>query len=194
MNIKEYIEKLENKRKSIEDGRAVMLAVNSSVAAYSLRIFSKGLNTQETNIGSYDTKKGFYVNPNLSVRAGADKVKGIEGLKPPTGKTGRTTFSSGKKAGQKHKTTWVNNYKDFRNRIGRRIDIVNMNLSGELKSGIENGVVRKDWNIYELALKRNIDAEKVDGNNKRFGTVFKFSQAEKDIFVNVLKDELFKND
>lgn len=192
MTTQEYILKLQKRFDKIQSGSALALAVNTTVSAYTERIFSKGLNSANSNIGHYDTRRSLYINPNLSPRAGAEKPKGIEGLNPPTGKTGKTVFASGKKKGQKHKTTFVNNYKDFRNRIGRRVDIVNLNLSGQLKSDIENGVRRVSDTKYELVVSRDIDRKKIEGNDDRFGMIFKLTTGEKKLFFDTLIYELNK--
>lgn len=151
------------------------------------RIFNEGKKSDDSAIGQYDTTTPFYVNPDYAPRSGAVKAKGIQGLKPTTGKTGKHIFES---TGLPHKTTYVNNYKDFRNRIGRRIDTVNLNLSNDLESDFKTrNPVKINSNEYVMSLKRPLNVRKVEGNEKRFGRTFALTQKEKQHFIDTLNFE-----
>lgn len=152
------------------------------------RIFNQGKKTDESQIGQYDTTMEMYINPDSAPRAGAVKAKGIQGLKPTTGKTGKHIFAS---TGKPHKTTYVKNYKDFRNRIGRRIDTVNLNLSNDLESDFKTrNPVKISSNEYVMQLKRPLNVKKVEGNEERFGRTFAVSQKEKKHFIDTLNFEI----
>lgn len=174
--------------KNIPFQRAVLTTVNKQ----SERIFNEGLTTAGSKIGQYDTKRPLYINPNKSPRKGGNKAQGIQGLLPTKGKTGERKFKNGKE----HKTTYVNNYKDFRNRIGRRIDFVNLNLSGDLRSDYASGI-RGSHNPekispheYKVTIKRPDNLEKLSGLENKYGTITKLSQGEKQNFFDILSKEI----
>jgi hypothetical protein len=152
------------------------------------RIFNHGKKSDHSQIGQYDTTMEMYINPDAAPRAGAVKAKGIQGLKPTTGKTGRHIFES---TGEPHKTTYVKNYKDLRNRIGRRIDTVNLNFSNDLESDFKSrNPVKVSNNEYVMQLKRPLNTKKVEGNEKRFGRTFAVSKSEKKHFIETLNFEI----
>ncbi|MGB3074936.1 MAG: hypothetical protein WBB36_06425, partial [Chitinophagales bacterium] len=123
MTTEEYIEKQRRAfTQIIEKDIPLQRAVKDTLAKQVTRIFVDGKNSSNSNIGQYDTERALYINPNKSPRKTGDKLKGIEGLEPTEGKHGDHEFSDGKP----HKTTYIRNYKDFRNRIGRRIDKVDL--------------------------------------------------------------------
>lgn len=166
-------------------------AVRDTMAKQVTRIFVEGKKSDGSQIGQYDTKRSMYINPNTSPRKTGDKVKGIEGLLPPKGKHGDETFKSGKK----HKTTYVNNYKDFRNRIGRRIDTVDLFLSGDLKSDMSNSKsevkpIQINTHEYVTGLKRPENVEKLAGNEKKFGDIAPLTSDEQANFFRVANKEL----
>lgn len=170
------------------------LAARTAHKDMAVRIFEDGKNSSDGNIGQYDTKRPLYVyvNPNTAPRAGALKAKGIEGLKPTKGKTGEHTFKNGKE----HKTTYVKNYKEFRNRIGRRIDKVNLVLSGDLQSDFSNGKVKNpspqkvNVNEYIVILKREINQDKREGLENKYGTIFAHTKNEIAKFKKIAELEL----
>lgn len=163
------------------------LAASTAHKDVTQRIFEKGQNSNGGNIGQYDTKTPLYVNPNTN--AGSAKKLG-----KPAGKHGDTVFKSGKP----HKTVYVQNYKDYRNRIGRRIDKVNLVLSGDLQSDFTNG--RKNNPIpkkitqheYAVTLSRAKNADKVDGIERKYGEIFSHTKDEIAKFVKIADLE-FKN-
>jgi hypothetical protein len=170
------------------------LAVRTVLANQQLRIFTLGQNSAGGRIGTYDVTRGFYAQPKAAPRETAISLPGIklEGLRPPTGKTGKTNF----KDGRPHKTTWVNNYKDYRNRIGRRVDTVDLVLTGDL---------RLDWSTalnkgraaerglqldFTVGFKRDRNAKKREGLEDKYGPVFNLTTGEVQLFNRVLRFEL----
>jgi len=93
----------------VTNNRPLLIAAKTDLKNKAVRIFEDGRKTDGSLIGQYDTKKPLYVNPDYAPRAGAVKAKGIQGLKPTTGKHGDHTFKNGKV----HKTTYLKNYKEF---------------------------------------------------------------------------------
>jgi len=183
----------------VKNNRPLQIASRTALKDASIRIFEQGKKTDGSLIGQYDTKRPFYVNPTTSPGAatGSKKVK-LQGLTPPTGKTGETVFKNGKK----HKTTYVNNYKDFRNRIGKRIDKVNIVLSGELQSDFANAKIvseklpenptpiKVSSQEYIVTLARKENQKKRDGLEDKYGIIFHHTKEEKAKFFKIADQEL----
>lgn len=111
----------------------------------SYRIHNEGKDLNNVRIGSYDVERELYVNPKNS-------PKGFK----PMGKNGiqasKAVYSTKTKRKSKtqssHKTKWFPNYKSFRNTIGRRIDAVNLSLSGKLSKEFQ--MVKVGNNAYNI--------------------------------------------
>jgi hypothetical protein len=201
MTPEQFIQDLRSKAEQIIlENKPFAIAVRTSIALTTQRIFADGENSSGSNIGSYDTSRPLYINPDKSPRTGADKPKGVEGLKK-AGKNGDTKF----KNGNDHKTAFVNNYKDFRNRIGRRIDVVNLNLTGQLQSDFANAETafnqvakidenrfKVDANTYEVTLKNAFNIKKKKGLEEKYGTIFQPTEQEKNTLARVADFELNK--
>lgn len=181
MTIEEYIQKLRDASREIDAGKPLFLASSSATAEMITRVFVKGQN-ETGDTFQYNSTDPLYVNPVTS-----------PGKKFPTkGKTGSDTFKSGKKAGQKHKTGWFENYKSYRDTIGRPTDKVNFDLSGDLRSSISNGLRRVNNNEYVLEIKRPNDVKKRSGLDERYDNVFGINKAEEALFQRVYADEIIK--
>lgn len=170
------------------------LAVRTTLAVQQVRIFTEGRKSDGGQIGQYDTTRGFYADPKLAPRATGVSLPGLklEGLKPPTGKTGQTTFKNGKP----HKTTWVNNYKDYRNRIGRRVDRVDLVLTADLRldwsTGLDRGkaVVKPTGLEFFVGFKRPVNGRKREGLEEKYGRIFDVTTSEAKLFTDTLRTEL----
>lgn len=197
------------------------LAVRTIVAQQTQRIFREGVNSAGSPIGTYEAAgedTGFYVNPKtVSPRAvpGYGKAK-IQGLLPTRGNpnasliedpegehifTERTYFRGGPgaKPGDPHKTTYVNSYKDYRNRIGRRIDRVDLNLTGELlldfvTARLKGRAVtdRGGSILFQLQLKRRGSGEKRAQAEEKYGRIFALTAQEAKEYFRILRFELRK--
>lgn len=196
------------------------LAVRTVLAQQTERIFTQGRRSDGGRIGAYDTERELYVNPKLSPRATAAKGPGfsLQGLLPTRGKpstewqtpsdeapegehifTGRTAWRGGPgtKAGDPHKTTYVRNYKDFRNRIGRRVDTVDLVLSGDLRldfvtAQLQGRAVTSGEGSLEFVVKfkRARNADKRDGLEAKYGRIFALTTAERSLYFKTLVEEL----
>lgn len=195
MGIEDELKKLECIKKVLLENKPFALAVATIHADRSERIFTNGENSSGGSIGRYDTDTPMYVNPNKVPRAtrgsfGAGQGN-FQGLKPPAGKHGDTKFKSGKP----HKTTYVNSYADLRNRMGKRIDIVNLTLFGNLKSNFENrsrgvpSATKINNNEYIVGLDAE-NSEKKQGLEKKYGEIFPHTQTELTKFPVILGQEL----
>lgn len=189
-------------RKALADlkelARPFERAVRTVLALQSARIFERGQKSDGGRIGRYDLTREMWVNPKKMVRATAINTNGVklQGLLPPTGKTGRATFASGKKKDKQHKTTWVANYADLRNRIGRRIDTVDLILTGDLRSdwstALLKGRSRQEGAglVMEVTLKRAKNQKKREGLEDKYGTIFEHTTKEVEDYFRILGDEL----
>lgn len=175
MTTDEYIQSLRKKVAEIESGKALFLASSTATKDMVKRVFTDGLNTENTKIGDYNSTDPIYINPDTSPKKF-----------PTVGKTGKSVFAS---TGEKHKTGYFDSYKAFRGKIGRETSKVNLQLTGELKSDIENGLQRISNTEYVLKLKRQVDADKIAGQEKRFGLIFHFTKQERENFQNTFKFE-----
>jgi len=194
MTTQEFIEK---QRKAfaniIAKDEPLRLAALTAHKDMTKRIFVDGKNANDGNIGQYDTKRPLYVNPKKSPGAATgNKIKGIEGLNPPTGKTGKTHFADG----TPHKTTYLNNYKEYRSRIGRKVDKVNLVLSGDLQSDFANGNIKNpvthkvNQHEYVVTLSRQTNQDKREGLEKKYGEIFSHTTSEVQKFVKIAEQEL----
>jgi hypothetical protein len=143
--------------------RAVMSAAITINADMSERIFVNGKNSNGSQIGSYNTEGPLYVNP-----ANAPKKF------PPKGKEGKTKFSNGKS----HKTGYFESYAEYRKKVGRPVDKVNLNLFGILESDFSKGPTVSGNSVVITVNSSN--AEKIVSQEKRFGAkIFSLTKQEK---------------
>lgn len=184
MKIEEYIQGIDCFIEVVKNAKFHELAVRDTIAKQSERIFINGKASDGSAIGSYDTKRPLYANPKKVPKGG--------GLLPLTGKTGKSTFKSGKK----HKTRWVENYKELRNLMGLQTNKVDFVLFGNLKSDFENG--GRGTGIVPLRINNNtmqvtLDSEnekKRQGLEERFKTVFNLTKKEEDNVGEIGEKEL----
>ncbi len=181
MTTDEYIQSLRAKVTEIESGKALFLASSTATKSMVKRVFTDGLNTNNQQIGQYNSTDPIYVDPTTS--------KGKKEVLQPIGKTGKSVFAS---TGKKHKLTWFASYKAYRGKIGRGTSKINLRLTSELKIDVENSLTRVSNTEYILKLKRQIDADKIAGQEARFGPIFKFTKQEREEFQNVFKFESIK--
>lgn len=157
----------------------ITVSIGQALVASNIeRIHQDGKAVDNTLIGQYNSTKPFYINPNKAPRKA--------GLMPPKGKTGETKFKDGKP----HKTTYVNSYKDFRNRIGRKTDKVNLNLTGKLQSELNLVVVNNKADIgFTTSYGGTISEALEDKYGKKIWGV---SKADKKEIINIIKEEILK--
>lgn len=181
MTTNEYISKL---NKKIEDivkfDKPLLLAVKSVMAVQAQRIFIKGKNANDANIGEYKNKE-LYVNPNRSPKKF-----------PAKGKYGKTKFENG----LPHKTGYFVNYLAYKQKIGRNkiIKSVDLFLFGETQKDWSNSEVLKNAkavkyspHLYTVELRKH-NLDKTD----RYGNVFGLTKNERKLFIDVLNEEFKK--
>lgn len=166
-------------------------SVRNVMALQSKRIFTDGINSHGSLIGhgAYNDNKPLYVNPNTSP---GKKFK-------PAGKPFEFKNSKGKiksvrdtRAGIK--TRWFSSYKEYRQTIGRRVDVVNLFLSGDLFKDFSNAATPQNAkpikvsNVeYLVMLKRPLNVKKKGGIEDKYGEVFRLTRQEKEKFFETLE-------
>lgn len=164
-------------------------AVYNTMALQAVRIFEKGKGTSGGLIGGgkYNSTSGLYVNNKLL--RGGSKLGKPRG-KPYNGQAGRTKFAS---TGQPHKLNYVTSYKALREKLGRRTDIVNLQLNYDLFSDWAGSPGSKSapknfkptqLSVLEYAIKltRNTNTLKVSGLEEKYGRIFAPTKDEKKNF------------
>lgn len=133
------------------------------------RIFVDGKNSNNSNIGTYNSTDPLYVNPSTAPKKF-----------PTKGKTGQTVF----KNGRKHKTGYFRSYKDFRQNQGRQTGTVDLRLTGLMFRDFAASIVR-EGNRWIVGFKNKENIGKYQGAQEKYGEVFKFTEAERKKFREV---------
>ena len=145
----------------LKDGEHVFIACSDSVADMSVRIFEQGIASDGGKIGEYNKTNPLYIN----TKKNSPKQVKPQG-KPIGGKKGKTKHDNG----EPYKTTYFESYADFRSKIGRSSDTVNLSLSGRLQLDFTNGLQKISNNEYVIKLKSKLNANKAKGNEDHFDT------------------------
>lgn len=146
------------------------IAVRDTVQKQAIRIFQNGIKTDGSKIGTYDTTKPLYVSD-----AQAPKKVNHRG-----------------KTRKKIETGYYQNYKAFRQAMGRESSFVNIRLNNDLQSDFSNQELSKGSNkvasakpieinstTFITALKRDENVKKKEGLEAKYGTIFNLTEAEK---------------
>lgn len=169
----QYIKELRKKLQNLKSGKAVAIAAQDTHVKVVERIFDKGRNAQDGEIGQYDTSAPLYVNPKYSPKKF-----------PKKGKSGKAKF----KNGRARKTGFFQSYKDFKQAIGRPTAFVNLKLSGLLQSDFGKGVQRVSP-LRHIAAVRNINSDKIKGLEDKYGNIFRLTPKERTHYKQVLAYE-----
>lgn len=176
MSTQEYITKMKSKLEVIKSGTLIGIAAQDTHVMMVERIFEKGKNAQDEEIGKYNTTNSLYVNP-----------KNAPKNFPPKGKNDDTKFSDGKP----HKTAYFDSYKSYREAVGRNTDKVNLVMFGNLQSDFGKGVVKKDGVTWISTVTREGHIKIIEGQEKRFGNIFRLTPKERNNFKQVLAAETY---
>jgi hypothetical protein len=158
--------------------RISQVSVTAMTAEYKQRIFTEGLDSNNTAIGSYSTTP-FYQNPNKLVGVPTSALK-------PEGKTGKTVFAS---TGKPHKTKYLKTgYRELRELVGRQVEKIDLNFSGSLERSVR---VIQEGDVAKLRYTSPKEAEKMEGNEARFSTtISEPTQEELEISRRAARAEL----
>jgi hypothetical protein len=173
MTTQEYIDSMRAKLGDLKTSKVLGIAANSTNTMVAKRIFIDGLNAEGTSIGSYNTTDELYVNPKNAPKNFATK-----------GKNGDSKFENG----NSHKTGYFKSYSEYRQKVGRKVDKVNLNLFGILQSDFSKALIQVS-NFLFVAKVSDSNANKIEGNEGRFGKIFSFTQKEKERFIETMEFE-----
>jgi hypothetical protein len=151
----------------------VLIAAIDTHVKMADRIFVKGLNADNKQIGTYNSTKELYVNPKKAPKSFTTK-----------GKSGKTKFENGKN----RQTGYFESYAEYRSKVGRLTDKVNLVLFGNLQSDFLRVPIKTGKNKFSSTVTRN-NSGKVDGAQDKYGNVFSLTKQERNNCVEVLKFE-----
>ncbi len=175
----EFISKQKFAIEQLKNGTIMGIAVADTHAKMTARIFEDGKKSDGSDIGKY-AGGPMYVNPLLSPKK--FPVKG----KPNKKGVSKNKFES---TGQPHRTGYFENYKAYREKIGRPTDKVNLVLSGTLHSDFGNGIIKKDDSHYIVSAKNERNKKIINGAEEKYGDIFTLSSEEVFNFLDVFNFE-----
>lgn len=143
------------------------------------RIHEQGKAVNGSKIGSYDTTRPLYVNPETSATK--------QGLIPTKGKNGQTKFKNGKL----HKATYVNSYKELRKIQGKESGFVNLNYTSKLQSEL-NLVVKN--NKADIGFISSYGGDLSENLEKKYGKkIWGVTQQNITDIKNIVIEEVVKH-
>jgi hypothetical protein len=185
----QFAAKLREKAKAIALNAPLQIAAQSVHADRVIRIFSSGIAG-----ASYNKTNELYMYDKDLRRNGNHEGKPFD--------SGRTV-KSGKNKGKSitwtkanNKTTYFASYYDLKREQGFNPDIVNMRLTNDLQSDFANSptdkVIKVNNDLYVEALRRPLNALKLEKHVESFGNFVAFTQKEKDDFQRIYTFEMTK--
>lgn len=177
MKTADYIRKMRTAIQILKSGKPVAIASQDTHVMMTERIFEKGKNSQNSDIGKYDDSKGLYVNPNVAPRK----------FRPAGKNSNKAKF----KNGNERKTRYFKSYKSYRQAVGRSVGKVNLVLTGNLQSDFGKAVTKVN-NLKYTATARSENEKKIEGQEERYGKIFELTKKEKKNFKDVLYFEVEK--
>lgn len=190
LTTEQFLQKLLRARLKLkEDDTPLRLASYSALSLQTKRIFTDGLKSDGSAIGTYSTKD-IWVNPQRT------PMPNSGGFSPLKGKKGNTEFKTN--PDRQRKTSYFKGWKGLREAQGRPTDHINLDFTGELRSDFENPqggqpTTRKVSDVeYVSSVRRSLSSKKIQGAEDRFGTIFKLTETERDQFYKTARFELRK--
>lgn len=178
MTYQEKILKLRKQLEALKSPKALLIAAQDTHVKMNERIFVNGKLADGSDIGNYNATNELYIDPKKSPKNF-----------PTKGKPNKKGIAKAKfQDGTPHKTGYFKSYKDFRETIGRETSKVNLVLFGDLQSDFGKALIKITDLKYASTLRDN-NVKKKDGNESRFGEIFKLSEEEKNNFIEILKFE-----
>ncbi len=172
---KELIAKFNQVQGIIETGKIVEIAARDSMSESVQRIFMRGQKSSGDSIGSYSTKAAYFSPKNTPKDTNH------------TGKTGKR-IKTGYYAG---------GYAELRSQQGRESSFVNLRFTNELQSDYANASIDPTSNriasptpipggknIFLITLNKQINIDKRDGLEDKYGLIFDLTTKEEQIFID----------
>lgn len=176
VSIAEYIASQKERFERLENGEALEIAVRDTHAKQVQRIFVDGKNSDDSQIGQYNTTEPLYVNP--ATRSPKDFPK-----------KGKNSDSPKLKNGKDRQTGYFESYSDFKKTIEPGTGSVNLMLFGNLRSAFANGLFKVSEREWVVAIPQS-EYVKIEGNEERFGAkISDLTKEEHNNFIEVIQEE-----
>ena len=180
MTIDQMINKISQIQRELTNAQKYFELVNYVISEQSERIFTRGLDKDNSDIGQYSTNP-LYVNPNNAPRRF-----------PVKGKTKKTKFKSGKP----HKTGYFPEYGEFKQTIGEG-SRVNLRLFRNLEVAYNTAgkFTFRDSKLIYLHEIRSSTANpdgKLEGIKSNYSNAFGLTEAEQNIFKKGMEEIITK--
>lgn len=180
MTIDQMINKISQIQRELTNDQEYFELVNYVISEQSERIFTRGLDKDNSDIGQYSTKP-LYVNPKNAPRSF-----------PVRGKTGETKFKSGKP----HKAGYFPGYGQFKQTIGEG-SRVNLRLfrNFEVAYNTAGKFTFRDSRLIYIHAIRSSTANpvgKLEGIKSNYSNAFGFTEAERNIFKKGMEEIITK--
>ena len=170
MTPEQFKAEIKKRFEELKGGELILPVVQALVPRIADRIFIDGLNSSGSKIGNYSTSP-MYVSPKQF-----HNKSGFRAIGKPT-KDGKPRKKEGRK------TMYLpGGYKQLRAVQGDKSDSVNLNYRGLLHTDFVSHIAI-NGNYVEVRLARETSRKKVEGNEKRFGSIFKLTKQEREFYV-----------
>lgn len=184
LTLKEHFAKMKKQAKELaKENIPLRIAARTTHAIITNRIFHEGKNSAGGSIGNYNTTTELWVEDKNLRRSGTHR-----------GKTGKPT-----------KTSYYKSYKALKQQQGFNPSVVNLRLQNELQSDFANvpmgpsnnstpepDTIRVSVNEYVIKLRKDVNVQKMNGLEDKYGSIFKHTKKEKKLFRKVAQKELIK--
>lgn len=172
---KQLVAKFAQVQGIIDTGRIVELGARDSMSQSVVRIFERGQKSDGGSIGKYSTKPAYF-SPKNTPKDTNHKGK--------TGNRIKTGFYKG-------------GYAELRKQQGRESNFVNLRFTNELQSDYANSSVSKTSGVlarpnpipagnnkFVITLNKQINIDKRDGLETKYGKIFNLTNSEKQLFLD----------
>lgn len=183
-NINQVVSNLLGKLQSFQKGgqgfdSALREVATTMRAEMTNRIHSEGKKADNSDIGQYSTTPLY-----VSTTANPGRSFGR-----PIGKTGKSKFETGKKAGQDHASRYFEGgYNQFKTAIGRnQLGKVNLSLSGQLSNQFQIIALADGYGIGWVDTEKR---ERADHLEKKYGKVWGLTEEEKQLSKKIIETHL----
>jgi hypothetical protein len=182
LTLEQHFEKMRRQAQELKRNNIPLeIAARTTHALITNRIFHEGKNSADSRIGNYNTSTELWVSDENLRRAGNHR-----------GKTGKPT-----------KTSYYKSYKALKQQQGFNANVVNLRMKNELQSDFANAkiaegndsppkpnTIKVNPNLFIISLRKQINVDKKEGLEKKYGKIFSHTKAERKEFHRVAKKEL----
>lgn len=175
-----YLEKLQSLTKGgVGYDSALREVATTMRAEMSRRIHSEGKNSQGADIGHYSTEPIYVSTKNNPGRS----------FGRPIGKTGKSKFKGGEKAGADHTSRYfAGGYNEYKTAIGRNtLGKVNLSLSGQLAAQFAVVETNDGYGIGWVDTEKR---ERAGHLQQKYGAVWSLTQQEKELSKKIAEQKI----